>query len=168
MTRLKTAALVCATVVAAMFLMAVRLPPDWPEWLRLLRPDWVLAVVFFWAAADPPRIGLLTAWGVGLLLDVLLSEPLGMHGVALAGGVFLVRRFEEKLRLFTLVQQTGVLLLTAVAMEAYRSLVRFALLDSPPSPLFALPALATALLLPLLAVTVRRWVAEKRFDGAGR
>lgn len=164
MTRLAAALPVLATLVAGMLLEAFRLPPEWPDWLRWGRPDWVLAAVFLWAVAQPPRIGLLLAWTVGLLLDALLSEPLGMRAFAFATVVWVVGRLEDKLGMFSPLQQCGVLFLSVACFELYLGAVRFAVLGIPPSPFLPVPALATTIVYMPITVLMRRWTTVKRFD----
>ncbi|NNF67033.1 MAG: rod shape-determining protein MreD, partial [Gammaproteobacteria bacterium] len=40
-----------------------------PGWLQPWRPSWVALVVIYWLIYEPRRIGLMTAWLAGLLLD---------------------------------------------------------------------------------------------------
>ncbi len=58
-----TWAIVVSFVVAFM-LTAVPLP----DWAVSWRPDWVALVLAYWCLALPRRIGVLTAWFIGLLL----------------------------------------------------------------------------------------------------
>ena len=41
-------------------------------------------MLFFWVLELPHRIGLITAWIVGLFVDVLHADPLGLNGLLLA------------------------------------------------------------------------------------
>ncbi|MEY3661077.1 MAG: hypothetical protein RLZZ169_1903, partial [Pseudomonadota bacterium] len=50
-----------------------------PGWLELWRPDWVALVLVYWVIALPQRVGLLTAWLVGFLVDVLKGTLLGLN-----------------------------------------------------------------------------------------
>ncbi len=55
------------SIAVAMMLAVAHLPEDFPQWLGYLRPAWVLLVVFYWVMALPDRLGMITAWLVGLL-----------------------------------------------------------------------------------------------------
>ena len=64
--------------VAALILAVLHLPEWWPQWLGWLRPSWIAMTVFFWVLAVPHRFGLVAAWLLGILVDVLYAEPLGL------------------------------------------------------------------------------------------
>ena len=54
-----------------------------PEWARYLRPDWVGLVLIYWCLAVPERVGVITGWLMGLLVDLLTGAILGQHALAL-------------------------------------------------------------------------------------
>ena len=56
------------TLLFALVLSVFRLPENWPDWLAWFRPSWVLIVLFFWVMELPHRLGLISAWLIGLLL----------------------------------------------------------------------------------------------------
>jgi len=62
------------TLVVALILAVFHLPEWWPQWLGWLRPDWIAMTVFFWVLAVPHRFGLVAAWLLGLVVDVLYAE----------------------------------------------------------------------------------------------
>lgn len=149
-------ALVAATVLGALLLTAARLPADAPEWLRWLRPDWALAVLLYWTLVAPTRLATVWAWLMGLLVDVLYSDLLGLHALTLALAVFATARFQQRLVLFKLLQQTGFFAGAAVATELVRSLLRAAAVGADVSPLLLVAPLATTAVFVLLVVAVPR------------
>jgi len=116
--------LILLTLLVAMVLAVLHLPETWPEWLGWLRPAWVAMVIFYWVMALPHRLGLISAWLVGLLLDVLQADPLGLNGVLLAGITYIAWRFYERLRMYSIVQQCGIVFLVVLAGESVRVLVQ--------------------------------------------
>lgn len=76
-----------------------------PAVVEPLRPYWVALVLIYWAmeVATPVRLG--TAFGVGLLLDLLTASLMGLHALGLVVLVYLVRRFRYRLRFFPPWQQ---------------------------------------------------------------
>ena len=116
--------LILLTLLVALLLAIVHLPETWPQWLGWLRPAWVAMVVFFWVMELPHRMGLVTAWLTGLLLDVLYADPLGLNGVILASITFVGWRFYERLRMYSILQQGGVIFLLILAGEVLRLLVQ--------------------------------------------
>ncbi len=72
--------LLLISFVAALVLAIVPLPAA----LAAYRPDWVPLVLIFWGLMAPERIGLLTAFAMGLALDTLSGALLGQHALAMA------------------------------------------------------------------------------------
>ena len=151
---------IAATILGALLLTAARAPLDAPLWLRWLAPDWMLAVLLFWILGASARPGLVWAWLLGILVDVLTSDPLGLNALTLAVAVFLTTRFGQRLASWPVVQQAAFVAALALASELAKALLRTALGDFDLSlDLFVvfLPAVTTtAVFLLLLASTWRR------------
>ena len=84
------------------------------------RPDWVLIVLVYWSLALPNRVSVLTAWVMGLLLDVLLGSVLGVHAAAMAISVYISAANFQKIRNFSVWQQS---LIVGVIAALYHLLV---------------------------------------------
>jgi len=115
--------MILLTLAVAMLLAVVHLPETWPYWLGWLRPVWVALVLFYWVMELPHRIGLIAAWIVGLFVDVLQADPLGLNGALLAGITYFGWRFYERLRMYALLQQGAVIFVLLIGTEAVRMLV---------------------------------------------
>ena len=115
--------LILLTVALAMVLAVLHLPESWPQWLGWLRPAWVALVVFYWVLELPHRLGLISAWVTGLLVDTLVADPLGLNGLLLAGITYVGWRFYERLRMYSILQQCGVVFLLILITELARSLL---------------------------------------------
>lgn len=111
------------SLLVAMLLSVFHLPESWPNWLGWLRPNWMLLVLFFWVVENPDKIGLFAAWFLGVLLDALLGEPLGLNGILLASFTYVTWHFFERLRMYSIVQQCGVLFLLILGAEISRGLI---------------------------------------------
>ena len=98
---------IAASLLVALVLQLFELP--YP--LAVLRPLWVPLVLVYWALAIPQPTGLLTAWVVGLLLDVLLGSVLGQHALGLTVVVFAVLGLRGWLGLFPIWQEAALLTL---------------------------------------------------------
>ena len=61
--------------------MALRIAP-WPAFFEQINPDWILLTLIYWALATPDRTGILSAWGIGLITDVLTGRALGQYALA--------------------------------------------------------------------------------------
>jgi|TARA_B110000240_G_scaffold4221_1_gene4769 rod shape-determining protein MreD len=92
---------IITSILIAMVLMLIQLP----ESMRILRPEWVLLTLMYWAMALPLRVGIGYAWVVGLLMDVLFGGVLGVLAFSYAVVVYLILRFHLQLRQFPLWQQ---------------------------------------------------------------
>ncbi len=115
--------LILLTLLIGMLLMVVHFPETWPNWLGWLRPNWLLLILFFWVIELPHRIGLIAIWLLGFLVDGLLAAPLGTNGIILAGVTYVAWRFFERLRMYSVLQQCGVIFLLVAAAEAIRVFV---------------------------------------------
>ena len=84
------------SIIAALTLSVIPLP----ESIAAFRPAWVALVVLYWCLVEPRRYVLLSAFLVGLVLDVLAGSLLGQHSLALLIIVFLSQRFHLRIRTF--------------------------------------------------------------------
>lgn len=95
----------------------------WHGWALLIRPDFVLVILLFWAQRQPQSAGLGLAFLLGLLSDVQDGVVLGQHALAYCIGVFLVQFFSRRLVMFSLSRQAMqmlplLLLVEVVALAA--------------------------------------------------
>jgi rod shape-determining protein MreD len=142
--------LILLTILLGMVLAVLHLPESLPQWLGWLRPSWVALVVFFWVLEVPHRIGLVSAWILGLGLDVLQAEPLGLNGALLAGLTYVTWRFYERVRMYSTLQQCGLLFVLLTVMELLRAGARDLLGSGAWSAAAFLPPLISAVIWPLL------------------
>lgn len=105
---------VVLTLLAAFLLK--QLP--WQGIGLVMRPDFVLVALLFWAQRRLHGVSLGLAFLLGLAADVQDGVVLGQHALAYCVGVFLVLFFRRRLAMFTLSQQAmqifPLLLLTEV------------------------------------------------------
>jgi rod shape-determining protein MreD len=148
--------LILLTVAAAMVLAVAHVPESWPQWLGWLRPAWVAMVVFYWVMELPHRIGLIAAWVLGALVDVLQAEPLGLNGVILAAITYVAWRFYERLRMYSVAQQCGVVFMLVLGAELMRMLVLGVVEDRAWSWGVTGPPLVSLLLWPFVALLLSR------------
>ena len=73
-----------AWVIAVTYLAALVLS-IWPlpHWAEIFRPIWVPLVTVYWCLWLPERVGVITAFAAGLLVDALTGTLLGEHALAL-------------------------------------------------------------------------------------
>lgn len=73
------------------------------------RPDWLLLVTIYWSMALPHRYNILIAWGLGVLLDILLGAHLGIRALAMSLVIYVVVLHFQRLRNFPMWQQTAII-----------------------------------------------------------
>ena len=81
-----------------------------PKFMELGRPLWLALFLTYWVLAVPHRVGMTTAWVIGLLADVLNGTLLGQNALILTLITFLVLTLHQRLRMFPMWQQSTVLL----------------------------------------------------------
>lgn len=77
-----------------------------PGMLGPLRPYWLALVLAFWVLEDNTRVGLGTAFLLGLVADLAFGSLLGEQALRLVVMTFILQRFRAQLRFFPLVQQS--------------------------------------------------------------
>lgn len=106
--------MIAVTLLAAFLLKQI----PWQGWALLLRPDFVLVMLLFWAQRRESGISFALSFALGLVTDVQDGVVLGQHALAYCVGVFLVQFFRRRLAMFTLRHQAlqifPLLLLTEV------------------------------------------------------
>lgn len=138
------------TLGVALVLSVVHVSESWPQWLGWLRPNWVALTVFYWVLAVPHRFGLVAAWLVGLLVDVLQGEPMGLNGIFLAVLTYITWSLYERLRMFAAFQQGIILFALLLSAELLRMITMNLLGEGQWSFGFLLVAIISALWWPLV------------------
>jgi rod shape-determining protein MreD len=76
-----------------------------PLWVVNLRPEFVPMVVIYWVSASPSRVGVGTAWFLGLFLDVLEGSVLGINGLGLVLVAYFASSQHRRFRMLRPLQQ---------------------------------------------------------------
>ena len=147
--------LIGLTLLGSATLAVAQLPDGSPAWLAALRPDWVTLALYFWLIERPQRIGMVSVWAFGLLLDVLHGGALGVNGLCLVGLTLLGWAWYERLRMHTMLQQAIVLLVLALILAVVRGLASLWAQGTPPSFFWGTSAATTALLWPVIRSMLR-------------
>lgn len=71
-----------------------------PDSIMPFKPEWVALVLIYWVMALPSRVGIFSAWTLGLFVDVLDGTLFGIHALSLALVAFLIELIFHRLRLF--------------------------------------------------------------------
>jgi len=143
--------IVLVTFLAALMLTVMPLP----DWIVAWRPTWVAMVVIYWSLALPQRVGIGTAWVLGILLDVLQGSLLGQHAIGLAIVAYVTLKLHLQIRQHPLYQQS---LFVGLLVAIYLCLVVWVngiIGRSPHSWSFLTPVMTSMLLWPWLFVILR-------------
>jgi rod shape-determining protein MreD len=126
-----------------------------PEWLQWGRPEWVALTLIYWCIALPQRVGIATGLVLGVGLDVLEGALLGQNALALIAVALLSLILYQRLRVYSLWQQAGVVFMLVGINQLICQWVQN-LEDIRALPrLFLLPALSSALLWPVVLHILR-------------
>jgi rod shape-determining protein MreD len=93
---------VTVTVIIALILAVLPLP----HWMDIARPYLLLLLVIYWSLSAPRIAGLMFGWLCGMAIDVLKGTTLGQHALAFLVVSFLTHKFQLRIRIFPLSQQT--------------------------------------------------------------
>lgn len=74
----------------------------WQGSALLLRPDFVLLLLIYWAVHQPLRMGMAAAWGLGLVMDVADGALLGQYALAYTVAIFFALALHRRIQAFTL------------------------------------------------------------------
>lgn len=140
------------TLIVALMLELMPLPAA----LNLWRPSWLLLIFAYWVLARPHQINIGHGWLLGLLLDVLLGSPLGLHALALSLAAYVLASNFQRLRTMGLLQQS-LLIGCLCALTALLQLACEWLINGEKFTLdYLQSALVSTLLWPWLFVLLRR------------
>jgi rod shape-determining protein MreD len=147
-------------------LMLVMLPL--PNWAAHFRPDWVTLVMIYWVMALPEHVGVTIAWVFGLLLDVTQGAILGQHALGLVLVAYLVMLEYQRIRVFSLLQQSLVILVLLLIKQLLVLWVSGIVGQAPEDLVsYFMPSLVGAIIWPWLFVILRdvrrRFTLSKRF-----
>lgn len=94
------------SLLIALLFVLLPIPMDW----RFLRPDIAALVLFYWALALPHRVGVATAFALGMGLDLIEGAPLGLSSPGLMLATLILQFNYQRIRQFDPIQQSVVML----------------------------------------------------------
>lgn len=136
------------SIILSLVLSVSLFPVDYLE----LRPEWLGLMVFYWTFRAPAQFGILLAWCLGLLLDVLEATPLGVNALAMGLIAFLVLTVHQRLRMFPMPQQCLMVFLLLGINQMLVHFIKQTLGADNTGFEYLWPALTGALIWPVLCV----------------
>lgn len=140
-------AFVLSVLVALVFSISL-FPVGWFEF----RPEWLGLVVLYWTFRAPAQFGIVLAWFLGLLLDVLEATPLGVNAMAMALIAFLVLSIHQRLRMYPMAQQCLVVFMLLAINQMLVYFVKQLLGAEDAGFSYLWPAVTGALVWPVLCM----------------
>ncbi len=129
-----------------------------PSELLPFRPHFVVLILIYWLLFVPAYVGVCSAWLVGLWVDALRGDVLGVHATGFALMGYCVFLLYQRLRVFPIWQQAAVIgLLIAMQMVSTRTLLGLAGRSVSESFGYYWPALTSAFIWPVCANLMHRW-----------
>lgn len=143
-------------IIALSFLVAFMLTAmPLPDWAVDWRPLWAVMVLIYWCMALPERVGIGTAWVLGLLLDVQQGTVLGQNALGMCLIAYVTIQSHRRIRVSPLLQQAIVVFTYVVLFQFVTMWIRGIMGVPPPGWEFWLPALTSMLLWPWLFIILR-------------
>ena len=135
-----------ATTLVGLLLSIYPLPAHY-AWFR---PEFLALVCIYWALFCPFRFGVISAWCIGLLQDVVVGGVWGAHATGLALVAYLCLGSYQRLRSYGRGQQMlWVFILVGIHKVFVNWVLEFAGYNAPVE-LIILPTVITALCWPLV------------------
>ncbi|MBX9704877.1 MAG: rod shape-determining protein MreD [Gammaproteobacteria bacterium] len=157
MARRGTSTMIVSFIVAFVLSIVVL-----PTWLESFRPLWVLLVVIYWALYLDNSVGVITAWLLGLLQDLLNSSLLGEHAIGMMLVAFLVLQMQRQLRMFPMWQQMVAVFIFSMLYLGLIFCAQALIGQLPHYGMFWIPAAVTALIWPWVAAMLH--TRQQRFE----
>ncbi|WP_024871693.1 rod shape-determining protein MreD [Tolumonas lignilytica] len=146
------------TLIVAIILTMVPLPAV----IDMFRPDWVALVVLYWVIALPHQLSVVSAWVVGLLMDILLGSTLGVHALGMAVISCVAGTQYQQLRNFSVWQQALVMGALIFVDQLLVFWVEHLFSSPRMNPRFAWAALSSTLIWPSIYLFLR--YIRRRFN----
>ena len=132
-------------------LSALPLPDTIIDW----RPCWLAMLLIYWCMALPERVGISSAWLLGLFFDAQQSFILGQHALGFVFLAYIIIRNHKRLRVYPLLQQALVVCLYLLIYQAIILLVMLLSGTITYTWFYWLPAFTSMLIWPWLFIFMR-------------
>lgn len=139
------------SLILLVAVMLKQIPWEGGWWLAM-RPDFVLLALLFWALHRPSRVGMTTAFVLGLLSDFQDGVVFGQHAAAYVVGVYAVQYFRLRFLQFDAAQQAAQMLPILGVVQFTVLVIGWLAAGSPLGLNIFLPALSGTLLWFLIAL----------------
>lgn len=126
-----------------------------PHALEVYRPLWLGLLLAFWTLAMPTKVGMTTAWILGLAEDVLYGTLLGQNALILTLITFMVISLQQRLRMYPMWQQSLVMLVIFGVAQLVQLWLSALTGNRQPTLAMVWPAAVSAVLWPWVSFALR-------------
>ena len=139
------------TFVLGFVLSALPLPDTLVDW----RPCWLAMFLIYWCMALPERVGISSAWFLGLLFDVQQSFILGQHALGFTLLAYIIIKNHKRMRVYPLLQQAVMVFIYLSIYKALLLLIMFLSGKIAYTNHYWLPTFTSMLIWPWLFIVMR-------------
>jgi rod shape-determining protein MreD len=126
-----------------------------PQFMEILRPLWLGLLLAFWCLNVPSKVGITTAWVLGLAEDVLYGTLLGQNALILSLTTFLILSLQQRMRMFPMWQQSLVIFVVLGVTQLVQLWLSALTGNRQPTLALLLPAVVSGLLWPWVSYGLR-------------
>ena len=147
------------TIILGLFISLITLP------LGYYAPEWILLIVVYWAIAVPSNNKLFLAFLVGIIVDIVYGQVLGISSLFYVLLVYVILRLYNSLRYMTIAQQAVVLLIFMIIKQHLLVWAYFIIDRNIDYQALLVGSFISALVWPLIYYTLR--FIRRRFNIGG-
>jgi rod shape-determining protein MreD len=126
-----------------------------PQWMAAFRPEWLALALIYWCMALPHRIGIFTAFSLGLVLDVLKGGVMGQHALALVVITYLTLKLYQQIRIYPMWQQALSVMALLILYQVLVMWINGIIGIKDSNWQYWLPAISSTLLWPWIYIILR-------------
>ncbi len=146
---LNSSAIYTQVILSFLFAFCCMIIPINPNY-KWLRPDLVTLLLIYWVANVPNRFGVIFAFGIGLLFDLISGMIFGAMGLTLAIIAFLTMNLRLRLQIYRPWQKFIVIMLLVAASQLIRLWIQIIIGHPPATFIYWLSSIISALTWPLV------------------
>lgn len=157
----KTAIIYLPVLLSFIFAFCLMIIPVNPTY-KWLRPDLVTLLMIYWVANLPSHIGIVFAFFVGLIFDLLSGMLLGSMGLTLAIIAFLTMNLRLRLRIYRSWQKFIVIMLLVACSQLIRLWIQMLIGHPPANFIYWLSSVMSALVWPIISIILSSYQRSLR------
>jgi rod shape-determining protein MreD len=147
-----SALLMHLSLLCALLMMLI----PWPAIMTYFQPHWIALLIAYWSLNAVSSRVIYVAFTYGLLTDILMGSLLGKHGLSLVALSFLVTKSAKQLRMKSIWQLLGMVLILLFNDILIRAAVDWLCYGYQPVMSDLLPLITAALVWPWIKYLLDR------------